>query len=86
MFSKLAKKSIKEKIALNTREDFLQVDIPGLIQNIWNLSDHAACPRCSLYLNYNIESLKQKWTDKYIDFYFLIDILKKKTRTFLILI
>ena len=65
-------------MALFSREDFLQVDIPGLIQNIWSLSDHSACPHFTLSLNYNIDALKQKWTDKYIDFYFLIDVLTKK--------
>ena len=54
---------------LFTQEIFFEVDLPGLIQNIWNISNHATCPRCALYMNY-VEALKRKWTDKYIDFYF----------------
>ena len=69
-------------MALFTKEDFMELDVPNLVINIWNFSNHEKCEQCFLYMNYNINALKEKWSEQYIDFDFLINVLNKRDKNF----
>ena len=66
-----------------TLEDFLKVEIVDLVQNIWILSDNLNFDPCLKYVQYSIEALRRKWTDEYIDFHFLIGVLRTRNKQFL---
>ena len=61
-------------------EDFLQEDICNLMINIWSYSDEhgTGCNICTHYKKMNIDALRKKWSNDYIDFNFVINKLKKR--------
>ena len=63
-------------------EYFLKVEITDFIPNIWILSDNLDFDPCLQYVQYSIEALRRKRSDEYIDFYFLIGVLRTRNKQF----
>ena len=78
--AKKTKKTMSQlKFSLNS---FRELALPELVINIWSYADHIinkvdGCEICEIYMKYCVTAAKEKWSEFYIDFGFVIDNLKK---------
>ena len=66
-------------------KSFRGLSLPKLLINIWSYADHIinkvdGCEICEIYMKYCVTVAKEKWSEFYIDFDFLIYNLKKRNR------
>ena len=55
-----------------TYEHFQSMDIPELMIKIWQYSYEKQCNVCLKYQRHAIKTLREKWTDQFIDKNFVI--------------
>ena len=63
-------------------DSFHELDLPELLINVWCYADYInnkdeTCNICETYMEYCVIAAKEKWSEFYIDFDFVINNLKK---------
>ena len=65
-----------------SKNDFSDLDLPNLLINIWTYTDHLHDPSVKKYEKRCVELVKEKWQSHYLDFDYVIEMLKEKIKEF----
>ena len=65
-----------------SKNDFSDLDLPNLLINIWTYTDHLHDPSVKQYKKWCVELAKEKRQSHYLDFDYVIEMLKEKSKGF----
>ena len=61
---------------------FSKIELPNLLISIWTYADHLHDPSVKQYEKWCVELAKEKWQPHYLDFDYVIQMLKEKNKEF----
>ena len=65
-----------------SKNGFPDLDLSNLLINIWTYADHLHDPSVKQYEKWCVELAKEKWQSHYLDFGYVIEMLKEKNKEF----
>ena len=65
-----------------SKSDFLNLDLPDLLLNIWCYADYLNDQRINQYCKWCVEAAVEQWQPDFFDFQYVIQNLKNNNRKF----
>ena len=63
-----------------SKSDFLNLDLPDLLLNIWCYADDLNDQRINLYCKWCVEAAEKQWQPDFLDFQYVIQNLKNNKK------